>query len=116
MNNGYFIDLQNNDVILITTHYSVKLKKLRKMFFFFFYQWEPKERIRKRPWGLTMKTRSLRREEEDESMPRKRSGVIGWSSDLKTMVVAMENPLPNAIIKSMMLITMWRNFVKKDNR
>lgn len=40
-----------------------------------------------------MKTRSFRREEEeDESMPR----VIGWSSDLKTMLLGMENPLPNA--------------------
>lgn len=33
-------------------------------------------------------------------MPRKRSGVNGWSSDLKTMVVlTMEKPPPNATIK-----------------
>lgn len=32
-------------------------------------------------------------------MPRKRSGVIGWSSDLKTMVLAMDIALPiNATI------------------
>jgi len=60
-----------------------------------------------RPRGLTMKTRSLWREEVEEPMW---SGAIGRRSDLKATVWATYIPLPNAIMM-MLVITMARNLM-----
>lgn len=60
-----------------------------------------------RPRGLTMKTRSLWREEVEEPMW---SGAIGWSSDLKVTEWATYIPLPNAIM-TVLVITMARNLL-----
>lgn len=62
------------------------------------------------PRGLTTKTRSLWREEEEEPM---RSGAMGWSSDLIHTVWATYITLPNAMMMMMMMleITMARNLM-----
>lgn len=60
-----------------------------------------------KPRGLTMKTRSLWREEVEEPMW---SGAIRWSSDLKATEWATYIPLPNAIMMTL-VITMARNLL-----
>ena len=81
-------------------HNLIQLKNNKKKIFLYFLSI---------PRGLTTKTRSLWREEEEEPM---RSGAMGWSSDLIHTVWATYITLPNAMMMMMMLeITMARNLM-----